>query len=196
MELLYTGATKQNAEQLNPDISLGGLVSGSVIPNDTLSNIFSTASNLSVQNKRREIKMIALKNNNGDIVTNLSFTFAVENDSICKYKIAFVSPTIVSDHVCFEKLPNPNALPYHATFESIINDSVFDIELLENDSYLGIWLMREYDYTSNDLKKKTRADWITLLDNPIEVNQTEYLAFTLNYTIGEPSISNSNSVSI
>lgn len=197
MKILYTGATKQGAEQLDASKSLGGLVSGTMLPNDTLSNIFSSASLLSIQNKRRETKLIALKNNNGDIVSDVSIKFAIESDSICKYKVAFVSPTIASDHVCFEEIQNPNALPFYATFQDIVDGSEFDLNVIENDAYLGIWLIREFNYDSDDLKSKTCEDWynLSLVTPPADLNQKETFSFTLDYTIGEPSVSNSNSSS-
>ena len=202
MELLYTGAIKQDSEQLDSNISLGGFVSNSVIPNDTLSNIFSQASILSVQNNRRETKMIAVKNNNLDIVTELLFKFSIENDSICKYKIAFVKPTIVGNDSCFEQIANVNALPYYAKFLPIENNSTFEIESLSKDTYLGIWLVREYDQTVDSLKKKKCSDWMSILDaaggdveNIPTPNKVENFSFSIDFTIGEPSISDSSSSS-
>lgn len=200
MQLLYTGASKQGIEQLNPDLSLGGLVSGTTIPNDSISNIFSTASLLSIQNKRRETKMIALKNNDGDPAIDLSLTFVTDSDSICNYSIAFVLPTISDDCSCFEQIANSAAKPYYATFEAVSNGSVFTINSLADKGYIGIWLMREYNYSSDDLKKKNCADWLALLEasdtNPdvLIPNQEESLSFTLSYTLEDSSGSGSTSI--
>lgn len=200
MQLLYTGASKQDAEQLNPDLSLGGIPSGSSIPNDSLSNVFSVASLLSIQNKRRETKMIALRNNDGDPAVDLSLTFAVDLDSICKYSIAFVLPTISDECSCFEQIINSAAKPYYATFEPIVDGSVFTINSLADHGYIGIWLMREYNYDSDDLKKKSCADWLTLLEakdidsDADTLNQQENLSFVLDYTLEESSVSGSTSI--
>lgn len=198
MQILYTGATKQGIEQLDAGSSLGGFVSNSVIPNDLSSNIFSGVSALSIQNKRRETKMIAIKNNDGDILTDLSFKFDLGVDSICKYKVAFVLPTITGGDSCFEKIANTNVLPYYATFLDVVSGEPFNIHHLALDAYLGIWLVREYDYTSDNLKKKSCTDWLAVLEaNPqAEVNQIETLALTINYTVGEPSVSVSASTGI
>lgn len=196
MKILYTGALKQDTSQIDPNISLGGLVSNSIIPNDDLSNIFSAVSLISIQNKRKEIKMIAIKNDENDILTDLTFTFTLDTNSICNYKIAFVNPSIGADHFCFETIPNPTSTPYYANFQPILNNVEFNISLLETNSYLGIWLMREYDYDSIGLKSKTCMDWNSLLDNPVTENDTESILLNIKYTIGEPSISNSNSSSI
>ena len=196
MQILYTGASKQGGEQLNPDTSLGNRPSGSQVPNDSLSNIFSVASLLSIQNKRRETKMVALYNNDLDNAINLTLTFSKEINSICSYKIAFVRPTVNGTDNCFEQIANPTALPYYATFSPIVDGSVFNLSSLEPKSYLGIWLTREYDYTSDSLKKKNCTDWLNLLtaldtdptaaDLPID----ETLSFTLNYDLTQNSISN------
>lgn len=194
MQLLYTGASKQGMIQINPDTSLGGFVSSSQIPNDTSSNIFSVASLLAIQNKRREVKMIAFKNNDGDTDNDLTFKFAIEDDSICKYKIAFVSPTVTDDGSCFEQIINAAALPYYATFIDIVNEQEINITSLANGAYLGMWLMREFNYDSDDLKKKTCVDWLAILEagtQDQEPNQLERFSFTLDYTVGEPSVSTS-----
>lgn len=200
MKILYTGASKQDAVQSSPDLSLGGMVSGSQIPNDSMSNIFSAASILSIQNKRREVKMIAFKNDDGDTDFDLSFTFAKEIDSICKYKVAFVSPTISGDCSVFEQIINSAALPIYATFIEVVDGSIVNIESLAANAYLGVWLMREFDYTSDDLKKKSCADWLAKLE-AIDIdpdvgilNTEEHFSFKLDYTIGEPSVSNSSSL--
>ncbi len=197
MILYYTGASIQDAEQLNPDLSLGGHVSSSQVPNDSLSNVFSVASLLSIQNKRREVKMIALKNNEEDDAQSLVFTFSKDDDSICSYKIAFVSPTISDDgNSCFEQIINSAALPYYATFSPVIDGSTFNVAHFDKDAYLGIWLMREYDFDSDDLKNKTCAEWLALLEESdtdpdvLIKNEKEQLSFTLTYSL-DSSISNS-----
>lgn len=196
MQILYTGATKSNTEQLDPNLSLGGLVSNSPIPNGSLSNLFNQASAVSIQNKRRETKMIALYNNDGDILTNISLKFILEANSICKYKVAFVAPTISSNGPCFEQIDNSNVLPYYATFQDIVSEGVIVIPDLTTGSYLGMWLIKEYDFTADELKSKTCADWLTLSDNPQEVDQEELLILTIDYTVGDPSVSISSSTSV
>jgi len=60
---------------------------------------------------------------------------------------------------------------------------------------LGIWLSREYNYDSEDLKTKTDADWIAQFKenpdspNPI-LNTQENFSFDLKYSL-DSSISNS-----
>lgn len=196
MQILYTGAPKSSTEQLDPNLSLGGLISNSPIPNSSLSNLFSQASAISIQNKRRETKMIALYNNDGDILTNISLKFTLEVNSICKYKIAFVAPTISSNGPCFEQIDNSNVLPYYATFQDIVSEGVIAIPDLTTGSYLGMWLVKEYDFSADELKSKTCTDWLALSDNPQEVGQEELLTLTVDYTVGDPSVSVSNSTSV
>lgn len=185
MQLLYTGAAEQGAEQVKSDLSLGGLVSKSQVPNDSLSNLFSTASLLSIQNKKRECKMIALKNDDLTNASNLIFTFSIENDSICKYKIAFVSPKVSGNGVSiFESIINPYAIPFNATFLPITNASSFNIASLNANAYLGLWLVREYNYDAYDLRKKTKEDWALELEaSTSSPNTIERFNINLDYTI-------------
>jgi len=196
MQLLYTGASKQGAIQSNADLSIGGSPSNSQIPNDELNNLFPVASLLSIQNKRRDTKMIALFNDDLDETINAALTFSVATDSICKYKIALVTPTGTNGSFCFEKIPNSSSLPLYAAFSDIIDSSVISLPTIHSNRYLGVWLMREYDLTSAGLKKKTCADWLaqlialdtdpTTADLPLD----ETLSFVLNYTLAQ----NSNSI--
>lgn len=188
MIIVYTGASKQGAVQKNPDISLGGFPSGSQIPNDYLSNIFSAASYNAIQSKRRETKLIAIKNDSVSAVTGLTFDFTLEEDSICNYKVAFSNPTVTADCSCFEQIDNAAALPYYATFQNIVDGSSFSLPDLDAGAYLGIWLTREFNYSSDDLKKKSCADWLEVLedqDSDESVNvpsEKETLTMAISYT--------------
>lgn len=199
MKLIYTGAIKPGALQTNSDLSLGGFTSSSEIPNDMISNLFSAASMLSIQDKRRETKLIAIKNDNGSNVSDIKFKFLIPEDSICKYKVAFVYPSINTNSVCFEKIQNSGALPYHANFILVEDELIITIPNLDNNKFLGVWISREYDYTSKDLKKKTDKDWLEellLIDandhEPIEPNTREEFSFELEW-VNDSSNSNSNS---
>jgi hypothetical protein len=183
MKILYTGAPKQGSEQLDPNLSLGHLVSNSVIPNDTLSNLFPATSTLSIQSKKRDTKMIALLNDEGESVLDLIFTFNIPADSICKYKIAFVAPTIKAGESCFEEIQNSGAVPYYATFQEIVNGDSLTIAELLDQAYLGIWITREFDYTSETLSNKTCADWKDQLETPVAVNEKEQFSFDLHYSL-------------
>lgn len=197
MQILYTGATKSGAEQLDPSLSLGGLISSSAVPNGSLSNVFSQASNISIQGKKRECKLLAIYNNDGDILTDISLNFTLENNSICKYKVAFVTPAASASGPCFEQIANTNALPYYATFQNIVSGESILIPTISSGDYLGIWLVREYDFSATELKTKVCSDWLAELEaGSSEVDTEESLVMEINYTIGEPSVSSSNSSSV
>ena len=178
MKILYTGAVKQGAEQLDPNKSLGHLVSGSQISNDQLANLFPNISSLSLQTKKRDTKMIALYNDDGVDLANLQFSFDLVSSPICKYKIAFVNPTIKGTDSCFEEIQNSTSLPYYATFNEITPSSVFTIPSMLNATYLGIWVTREF----NIVTKKTCADWSAELITPPTVQDNEHFQFTLTYS--------------
>lgn len=178
MKILYTGASKQGSEQLDPNKSLGHLVSGSSIPNDQLGNLFSNISSLSLQMKKRDTKMIALFNDDGVDLSNLQFSFDLVSNPICKYKIAFVNPTIKGTDSCFEEITNSGTLPMYATFNEITPSSVFTIPSMLNNTYLGVWITREF----NVMAKKTCSDWQNELITPPTLSDTEYFKFNLSYS--------------
>jgi hypothetical protein len=166
MKFLYTGAEHTNCQQIDPELSLGGKVSDTIIPNDLAQNIFSVASYLSIQQKKRETKLIALLNDDpSKTATLITLNFGVNGDescsedsngSIANYQIAFVSP---NEENCFEKLSNAAALPYYATFQPIVSGQPISLPDLAPGEYLGIWLMRTYNYDSPDLVNKDLNYW-------------------------------------
>lgn len=161
MEFLYSGAGHKHEEQLNAELSLGHYPSCSVIPNDMLSNIFSEASVLSIQQKKRETKMIVLHNDSAQKATGVVLSFNINADTIGLYQIAFVTPDVNN---CFEKISSSAALPYQGTFQSITAEGTIELPDLYADDYLGIWITRTYDYTSDDLKRKDKKYWMNQLE--------------------------------
>ncbi len=180
MKFLYTGASKLNAAQIDPELSLGGHISSSVIPNDSLQNIFSEASYLSIQQKKRETKMIVLKNESSQNGNSIVLTPTLNASSIGKYKIAFVEP---DNNGCFEQITNSSTLPYYATFQDIVSDTPIDVPNIAAGDYIGIWITREYDFTSDDLKAHDKAYWIAQLDTPTTPDLQDSLSLKLDYTL-------------
>lgn len=178
MKILYTGATKQGAVQLNPDLSLGHRVSGSQIPNDMLGNLFPSISSLSLQMKKRNTKMIAFLNDEGEDVGNLQLAFSLPTNGLCKYKVAFVLPTMKGLDACFEEITDTSAIPYYATFNEVQNGTVLAIGNLADGAYLGMWITREF----NTVTKKTCADWAQDLITPPTVDESETFEFSLSYS--------------
>lgn len=188
----YSGASKTGDVQTDPSLSLGGKVSSSPIPNDLLQNIFSEASYLSIQQKKRETKLIVLHNDSTQLATNMTMTFVINNDtdesdsdpnagdSLSAYRIAFVSP---DDDGCFEQIINSAALPFNASFQDVINNDTISIPNLEADGYLGMWITRIYDFSSDDLSVKTCSYWAEQVDSPTIPGTEDELDIILDYEL-------------
>ncbi len=193
MKYFYTGAQRAFAEQKDPELSLGGNISSTQIPNDLLQNIFSEASYLSVQQKKRETKLIVLQNDSKTLqATGLSLNFIIGSDvnesvsepntdfSMSQYRVAFVES---EDGDCFESIINSAALPMNATFEDVVSDQPIVLPDMDPESYLGIWLTRLYDTTSDDLRPQDLTYWNEQLENPTTPGTEDTLDLVLDYTL-------------
>lgn len=118
MRLYYTGSSKPAIPQTNPDKSLGGFMSSSLLPNDFFNNIFSDVSKLSIQNKLVETRAVALLNEeiDGDVESIRLYYIYPENTQI-KLQVAAVRTTLdnCGDPV-MEKIPSLRGKPLYATF--------------------------------------------------------------------------------
>lgn len=144
MILLYTGASSNNAPQINAEKSLGGYVSGTPIPNGRLANIFPTISKSDVIEGKSLIRMIVLKNTTGASV-NVTINSVVTNSHI-KLKIAAVAPAIDSNNnPVFESVYDGHSLPYQATLEYHEANDPINVGAVANNAVVGIWILREID---------------------------------------------------
>lgn len=145
MVLYYTNSNTYLGQQNNPAESIGGFLSGSVVPNNFLGNLFSDISFNSVKQKRIDTRAIVLQNTTGVNVTNIIFGFKYPINPSFKLEAAFV--TLDSTGQKMEKLQNGNASPYNAVWQepSIITagpDNSVNIGDLAINVKLGIWLRR------------------------------------------------------
>jgi hypothetical protein len=72
MIFYYSGSEFFNATQNNVEKSLGGFLSSSPVPNQSLNNVFSDISKISKEQGLVETKAIVLKNTSGNDVTNVN----------------------------------------------------------------------------------------------------------------------------
>ena len=71
IEIYYTGAAEALGAQKVPSDSLGGLVSGSKMPNDSFNNLFGEVSQLSRERLPRTIRVLAIRNTGAAALTGL-----------------------------------------------------------------------------------------------------------------------------
>jgi len=144
MELFYTDATIYNTKQSDPSKSLGGYLSSSKIPSGSLENMFSSISQLTVNNDTYEIIGIILKNTSGVIKNNVKIWVELPIDSVVNIEAAIVELTQDNNGYFMENIPNRNSLPYEATFYDIETETnALDLGNMNNGAMFGIWLKRQ-----------------------------------------------------
>lgn len=149
MTLLYTGASAPNSVQQNPQLSLGGFVSSTVVRNGELNNLFNTVTSYS---RGFETRLIVLQNTTSSTIENIKIWVEDEIGSYYTYKLAFVEPAF--DNTCnryyFEQILNGNSLPLQADFNEYYDEvNAETIDELITSSYLGIWIKRELNLPEN-----------------------------------------------
>ncbi len=142
--LYYSGALEPNKIQQNIDLSLGGNISSSPIPNDFFNNLFSTISEKAIAEGRTETKGIFLKNETGATITTITLYTDSPVDTISKYEWAAVT---VPDDESMEEIQNLQATPFVATFveaEGVANKITL-VGSLDDNKVIGIWVKRIVD---------------------------------------------------
>lgn len=148
LQFYYTGAFKAGDLQDDPFKSLGGYVSGSLIPNGNLNNIFSSISQFTKEKSTFEVIGVVLKNISQNNINNIILYSESEINSYCNLEVAVVALAQDNGGYYMEKISNRNSLPYNAVFyniEGVANK--INIGSLAKDAMLGIWFKRIIDKT-------------------------------------------------
>lgn len=188
MQFLYTGASNYQAAQNDSNLSLGGYISSSTVPNDQLNNLFSDISAQTSQQKRSECKGLILKNTLEAEVKDVIFGYKYPTNSNFKLEVAFVNIN-TNNPQQVEKIPTAQATPYYATFNELDittseNNSQNIGDLNVNDSIL-IWFKRTIlDSTSlptfSTLDEE--VEFWKLMSNPT-YNQIKEIEFVIKYSV-------------
>lgn len=142
----FTGADDYLDTQIDKDKSLGGYISSSSVPNDLVGNLFGEISSYTIDQDFRETKAIAIKNETGSDITDLTTYFNnLATNPFLKIEIAAVALT--EDTSCtpskfsMEKIINMRATPVNAVFaEPTSAGTAVSLGALANGSMLGIWI--------------------------------------------------------
>lgn len=140
--LYYTGATQYLDPQQDSKLSLGGFVSSSLVPNNLLNNLFGNISALSVSNDTTIIRGIALKNETGLDINQLTLFFNYPLNPFYVFEVAVVSVGVDRcKHFFMERVNNENATPYIGSFSEAdgVNNSI-NIGALPTNNYMGLWI--------------------------------------------------------
>ena len=144
--LYYSGAETFLASQTDPQASIGGFVSSSVVQNDTIANLFPSIPT-NAKNSLIEYRCVILKNTTGAAITGLSAYTTTPTGAQAAYEIAFTTLSVDSKSQYFaEAIANKYSKPFAATFtsnEGVINE--LTVGALAIDAYFGIWIKRTID---------------------------------------------------
>ena len=142
VNFLYTGSSEYFKEQTDPEKSLGGYCSKTIIPN-RVNNLFQDISYLTSRNETIECKAIVIHNTFETDLANFSIGYSYDKE---KYNIEMALVELNQNNK-MEIISNSKDIPYYADFfdASIdeINDYSFNLELFEKDKKYGIWIKRQ-----------------------------------------------------
>lgn len=189
MQFLYTGAQSYQAPQPDANLSLGGFISGTVIPNGQMNNIFSDISYQTAKRKSIEVRGIVLKNTLGINATDVIFGYTYPDNVNFKIEVAFVTIN-AANPTMIEKIGNGQSNPYTGIFQeaSIASiDNSVDIGSLVAGASIAIWLRRTMTGvftppTFADVPSEV-AYWKALSDPAAD--QTQLTNIILKYTVNQ-----------
>lgn len=187
MQLYYSNSQTAGGEQKNPQLSLGGYISASIIPNNLLNNLISDVSKLLIEDLISETFLIVLTNTLDNDVDNVKIWYDYpvddedENVSQVTLKLAPVSPSVddCGDYV-FERLISPQASPVYGTFvEANGNGNAIDIGTIESGKSVGIWI--EKTINEDNAQPLTCDQLYQNFTDEVEVDIKQTINFYIHY---------------
>ena len=147
MNLYLTTTTGFNESQPNPNISLGGYKSSSLVTNDDFDNLFGEVSLMTIKNQRDEYRAIVLCNDYSQPVNKISIHVETPEDGICSYKMALgvMNGLDKYNKPFMENVATVNRKPFHAAFVDMSNDATLDVGTLQAGQQIGLWICRHVD---------------------------------------------------
>jgi len=192
MQFFYTGASTYLGQQNDPNLSLGGFISNTVVSNGTLDNIFSDLSYQTVQQKRQEVRGLIFKNTINTDALSVSFGYQYPDAPTFKLEVAFVNINSNTPQI-IEKIANGQANPYYATFvEANVDptnniDNSVDIGDLLDGTSIAVWFRRKIvsgltPPSFPDLL--TEMQWWENFTNP-EADSSQLIKLMINYNTNQ-----------
>lgn len=146
MRLYYTGADKEGGVQENPALSLGGYVSGSLLPNGSINNLFGAISQYSKERQIKQVRAVVLKNETGGNVDTQVWYENISSDPITNYRLAFAA---LAENECgwfMESIDAGDSSPLSATFiNPLTQANAVTLPTIPDGGYMGIWIERTYN---------------------------------------------------
>lgn len=199
MMLYLTGANSSlsksdNIPQSDPNKSLGGFVSSTVVPNSSPNVLFDLLSSLAIQNKQTETIAIGLINKFESDVDNVTIKVATELDNMTQFNIGVVK---LDSNYYMERIDNRYQQPYQCNFHNvdftyasveceILNPGIVGEEfsilpfgvicVIKESGYDGVWMSIEESFFNNndyEVKRISEKSFSIKSKNPIIVEPLE-----------------------
>lgn len=157
MNLYYTTTVGYNSEQPNPDRSLGGYKSATVVVNDDFANLFDELSIMTLKNGRDEYRAIIVRNDYAQPVANVKVKIERPEDALCTYKMAIAILNGVNKYNqrYMENVLTGNNKPFHAQFVDMDEGVELEIGRIEPGQEIGLWVCRHVDKAAAKLQYET-----------------------------------------
>ena len=146
MKLYYTTTAGQDQVQSNPEISLGGYRSSSLVPNNLIDNLFGGITQfLLSRDSQEEYIGLILENELSQSVYSIRLWFIYPESCYSKFLIAAVDLVVDSQGVLrMENIPNRYSKPLYATFfESDGEGNAVDLGDMISGEMVGLWISRQ-----------------------------------------------------
>lgn len=133
MQLLYTGAETPDTLQTNPELSLGGFKSNTVVNLTRANALFGDISYLTKLNKLPITRAFVLKNESTDNAVDVTVGYEYTPNNGYKLEVAFVT-LAEPDFNKMEQIASQRDTPYYAEF---VEANVSTIPLVDNSVNVG-----------------------------------------------------------
>lgn len=110
MKWFYSGSGSLDEPQMNPEKSLGGFRSSTVVPNGRINSMFNDFSSLAIQENKVETKAFFIKNTFSNPVRNILVYATYPENPYVDFQLAAVEGNEM------EKLSSSNDIPYYSEF--------------------------------------------------------------------------------
>lgn len=179
MQLLYTGAPMPDTQQTNPELSLGGFKSNTVVNLTRVNALFGDISYLTKINKLPITRAFILNNESSDDAVDVNVGYEYVPNNGYKLEVAFVT-LAEPDFNKMEQIISQRDTPYYAEFAEanistvpVVDNSV-NVGTILAGKCLGMWMR----LTPNAGSKSCETLLIEQTTPPVNTNVVLNISFT------------------
>ena len=173
IKLYYTTKVAAEDIQTRADLSLGGFKSSTMIPNNSLSNLFSDLSLYSIQRNSSEFIAVIATNTAAADIVNINVWFGYPAMCQRKIEIAAVDLTVEGE---MEGIDSAFSQPYYADFHEADGEgNKIQLGDIEAGKSIGIWL--KSSIVLQNIEGVYSDENIETNGNPIEEEESVRIIF-------------------